>query len=242
MPASTSGGSTDSTSFPHRWAIDWSLFFDINGSLKNTGTKRVQPAYKIDTSLVNPLGFLPEFSRPAPGTPPLTVKQLQAEPLDPNLEPANLAERNLLRGMALGLPSGQAVACAMGLQPIDDDNLRVGKAVVGDWEANKKIAELDDAFEGNAPLWYYVLAEAQDQWHKRASGFGGKGDATPLRLGSVGGRLVAETLIGLVLGDGHSVSAAGAELAATGHPDDRRADRCRVTLTSRQGACFSPAD
>ena len=40
------------------------------------------------------------------------------EPLDPNLEPANLAVRNLLRGMALGLPSGQAVACAMGLQPI----------------------------------------------------------------------------------------------------------------------------
>jgi len=191
-------------SFPQRWAIDWSLFFDINGSLKNTGTKRVQPAYKIDTSLVNPLGFLPEFSRIVPGTPPLTVKQLQAEPLDPNLEPANLAVRNLLRGMALGLPSGQAVACAMGLQPIDDDNLRVGKAVVGDWEANKKIAELDDAFEGNAPLWYYVLAEAQYEWHKRASGFGGKGDATPLRLGSVGGRLVAETLIGLVLGDGHS--------------------------------------
>ena len=100
----------------------------------------------------------------------------------------------------MGLPSGQAVACAMGLQPINDDNLRVGKAVVGDWEANKKIAELDDAFEGNAPLWYYVLAEAQYEWHKRASGFGGKGDASPLRLGSVGGRLVAETLIGLVLG------------------------------------------
>ena len=106
--------------------------------------------------------------------------------------------------MSLGLPSGQAVACAMGLEPIDDDNLRIGKAVVGDWATNKKLADVDPSFERTAPLWCYVLAEAQYEWYKRASGFGGKGDATPLRLGSVGGRLVAETLIGLVLGDGHS--------------------------------------
>src|SRR5262249_39057716 len=57
--------------FPEQWAIDWRLFFDIDGSIKQVGKKRVQPAYKIDTSLVNPLGFLPEFSKQAlpPGTP-----------------------------------------------------------------------------------------------------------------------------------------------------------------------------
>ena len=65
--------------FPEQWAIDWSLFFDIRGSIKNVGKTRVQPAYKIDTSLVNPLGFLPEFSLPVPRPhPPLTVQQLQA--------------------------------------------------------------------------------------------------------------------------------------------------------------------
>ncbi len=48
--------------FPGQWAIDWSLFFDIDGSGSYGGKARAQPAYKIDTSLVNPLGFLPEFS------------------------------------------------------------------------------------------------------------------------------------------------------------------------------------
>jgi len=194
--------------FPNRWAIDWSLFFDIKGSIKKGGDRRVQPAYKIDTSLVNPLGFLPEFSTVTPSNPPLTVKQLQANPIDPNLEPANLATRNLLRGLSLGLPSGQAVACAMGLEPIDDDKLRIGKAVVDEWDDNPKITALAEPFgkqfERNAPLWYYVLAEAQHEWIQKARKRGGKGDETPLVLGTVGGRLVAETLIGLVLGDGHS--------------------------------------
>ena len=49
--------------FPTQWSIDWSLFFDIKGSGSRTGKERVQPAYKIDTSIVNPLGFLPEFSQ-----------------------------------------------------------------------------------------------------------------------------------------------------------------------------------
>jgi hypothetical protein len=195
--------------FPQQWAIDWSLFFDINGSGDNVGKTRVQPAYKIDTSLVNPLGFLPEFSVPpqAPN-PPLTVDQLQskpANPANPDLDPSNLAKRNLLRGLAMGLPSGQNVALAMGLDPIEDDDLRVGKAVMDDLDSNPTLASIDPVhFTGNAPLWYYILAEAQFEWSKRAKGFGGKGDKEPLRLGTVGGRIVAETLIGLLWGDGQS--------------------------------------
>jgi hypothetical protein len=189
--------------FPKQWAIDWSLFFDVQGSIKRIGKQRVQPAYKIDTSLVNPLGFLPEFSNITQATPPLTLDQLQAKPKDPQNDPANLAQRNLLRGMAMGLPSGQDVARAMGLKPIDDDNLRVGKAVIADWGTNKKIGDIDSSFVGKAPLWYYVLAEAQYEWFQRAKG-SKNGDEEPLRLGSVGARLVAETLIGLVLGDGYS--------------------------------------
>jgi hypothetical protein len=188
--------------FPEQWAIDWSLFFDINGSINNVGNTRVQPAYKIDTALVNPLGFLPEFSNTVPPHPPLTVEQLQGKAQDPENNPANLAQRNLLRGASMGLPSGQDVAMAMGLVPIADENLRIGKAVLGDLEKNPKLTSIDDSFTKNAPLWYYVLAEAQFEWAQRAKK--GKGDEEPVRLGAVGARIVAETLIGLLWADGHS--------------------------------------
>jgi hypothetical protein len=194
--------------FPDRWAIDWSLYFDIGGSGEKGGTERAQPAYKIDTSLVNPLRFLPEFSQdPIPAGSPLTVETLQGKPLDPAKHPRsprNLALRNLLRGVAMGLPSGQDVACSMGIKPIDDDNLRVGKAVVEDWDKNKKIVDVHKSFEGKAPLWYYILAETQYEWMLRATGKDGRGDKEPLRLGSVGARIVAETLIGMLLADGSS--------------------------------------
>jgi hypothetical protein len=189
--------------FPEQWAIDWSLFFDIKGSINNVGKTRVQPAYKFDTSLVNPLGFLPEFSQPArQAQPPLTIEQLQAIPVDPVSDPSNLAQRNLLRGLSMGLPSGQDVARAMGLEPIDDKNLRVGKAVLEDWDTNPKLTDIDNSFAGNAPLWYYVLAEAQFEWIERAKA--GQGNAEPIKLGTVGARIVAETLIGMLWMDGHS--------------------------------------
>ena len=191
--------------FPQQWAIDWSLFFDIDGSSKKKGKTRVQPSYKIDSSLVNPLGFLPEFSKaPAPLKPPLSIDQLQSRPIDPVGNPANLAQRNLLRGMAMGLPSGQDVALAMGLEPIQDNDLRVGKATVSDLANNPTLASLDKSFEENAPLWFYVLAEAQHEWGQRAKQKGSKGDEEPLTLGAMGGRIVAETLIGLLWGDGQS--------------------------------------
>ena len=191
--------------FPEQWAIDWSLFFDIGGSGKKGGVSRVQPSYKIDTSLVNPLGFLPEFSEPPqPAVNEFTIEQLQSKPVDPTKNPSNLAHRNLLRGMAMGLPSGQDVARLMGIKPVDDSNLRIGKAVVGDWKTSESIASIDGSFKHNAPLWYYVLAEAQYEWHIRATAKGGKGNEEPIRLGTVGGRIVAETLIGLLWADGQS--------------------------------------
>jgi Animal haem peroxidase len=190
--------------FPTPWAIDWSLFFDIDGSGHKGGKERAQPSYKIDTSLVNPLGFLPEFSNTVPFTAPLTIDQLQAKPKDPDNDPANLAARNLLRGLSLQMPSGQAVARAMGLPVIADKDLRVGKAIVDDWKNAPSITSIDASFADNAPLWYYVLAEAQHHWFKKASKAGSKGDEEPLTLGPMGGRIVAETLIGLVWGDGHS--------------------------------------
>ena len=187
--------------FPDEWAIDWRLFFDIDGSGTLGGKARAQPAYKIDTSLVNPLGFLPEFSVIKPFHPPLTLDQLHPKPVDALNDPANLAARNLLRGSAMQLPSGQAVARTMGLPVIADADLRVCKATLADWEAGVALTEIDARFRNNAPLWFYVLAEAQYEWSRRAMAPGGLGDAEPVRLGPLGGRIVAETLIGLVYAD-----------------------------------------
>src|SRR5262249_34905524 len=122
--------------FPAEWAIDWRLFFELQGTLDdpaNRGPQRVQPAYKITSSVVNPLAFLPEFSQEV--TPGGDLKtDRDGHPL-PKQDPiskqdviANLAHRNLLRGMSMGLPSGQTVARYMGLDPIPDDELKVGKA------------------------------------------------------------------------------------------------------------------
>jgi hypothetical protein len=60
----------------------------------------------MDTSLVNPLGHLP---------PSVAAN------------PAVLAQRNLERGWRMWLLSGQATARAMGLRPLDDDAILLGK-------------------------------------------------------------------------------------------------------------------
>lgn len=168
--------------FPHNWAIDFDLFFDPGGASR-TGTTRIQKAYKIDSSLVNPLGDL-LAAKIVPGA------------------PASLAERNLIRGMEFGLPSGQAVARYLGEPVIPDDLLRVGKAN-GDSQpdpetgkiVNVLLTDIAPEFSGNAPLWYYILAEAQAQYENPNS---------EIRLGPVGGRIVAEVFIGLMIGDHHS--------------------------------------
>ena len=99
----------------------------------------------------------------------------------------------------MGLPSGQDVARAMGQEVISDDNLKVGKATEADQPNNPRLVDLEGfgkEFAGNAPLWFYVLAEAQQMF---------RNDSTPIRLGPVGGRIVAETFVGLLLGDPHSL-------------------------------------
>jgi hypothetical protein len=159
---------------PSNLGIDWGLFFDMSEDSPETGPERVQLSYKIDTSLLNLLGHLP--SGPEMGLP-------------------SLAARNLLRGLEMKLPSGQAVAGMMGIPPIADDDLRVGSATEAAWVHNKPIVELSPRFRNNAPLWFYILAEAQQQF---------RDDRTPIRLGPVGGRIVGEVLIGLLYRDKYS--------------------------------------
>ena len=93
---------------------------------------------------------------------------------DPRTNPSSLAQRNLLRHLTFSLPSGQRVANAMKLPVLAPGDL----------------ADLQPfGLAESTPLWFYVLREAQVM-------------ERGLRLGPVGGRIVAEVIIGLLEGDG----------------------------------------
>ena len=94
----------------------------------------------------------------------------------------SLAVRNFLRGRALGLPSGQDVAKRMGIDPIRNESFGDDSPIM------KALHERGRGADGHSPLWYYILDEARYQ-------NGGE------RLGAVGTRIVAETLIGLIESD-----------------------------------------
>jgi hypothetical protein len=137
---------------PRRF-IGWQTFFDFGGAL----SADVRPNKRIDTKISTPLFHLPLgaiLSNPA-GTPP-----------------TSLIQRNLLRTLTWGIPSGQSIASQMGIPPL----------------SNAELAELQPiraSFVESTPLFYYILKEAE----LREDG---------LRLGPLGGRIVAEVFIGLL--------------------------------------------
>jgi hypothetical protein len=101
------------------------------------------------------------------------------------MDGAVLIELNLRRGQALGLPAGPDVARAVGETPLNgDDLLKPLKSRIDDKCTREALLHA-------TPLWYYVLCEAAAL---------GKGK----RLGPVGGRIVAEVLLGLLEGDPQS--------------------------------------
>jgi hypothetical protein len=101
---------------PARLVVDWSRFLELDPAAPP------QPARRLDTRLAGPLTSLP------PGVGPRGSAG------------RSLAWLNLSRGNALGLPSGQAVAAALGAPALSRAALGLAGAP--------------------APLWYYVLAEA----------------------------------------------------------------------------------
>lgn len=133
---------------PPGGGVDWRHFFRAAGA-----DVRPQPSMRIDDRLSPPLARLQ-------GTDGTALMR-------------SLATRNLLRGEALGVPSGQAVARAMSLDPLPPSRLGL---------------EALPALERHTPLWYYVLREAGELCQGCC-------------LGPVGGRIVAETVTGLVAGD-----------------------------------------
>ena len=170
------------------WGIDWGRFIDLDirtyDGTADDNKKRLQFAYRLDTSLVNPLKTLP----------PSVASN-----------PPSLAERNLLRGWRLGVPSGQAIARAIDVKPLEDEEILIGQGVDKPTDPLPNILSVSNVFAGNCPLWTYVLAEAMH--HRKSVKLPVKENVsvnTP-QLGPVGGRIVAEVFLGLMFADPNSL-------------------------------------
>ena len=133
--------------------VDWALQVDVAGHAP------AQRAKRIDSRLPASLIALPtQISGSAPGT-----------------DYASLANRDLQRGQAVGLASGEAVARRLGAPAL----------------SAAQIGLADRGWTGETPLWFYILKEAAVMHD---------GD----QLGPVGGRIVGEVLVGIIDGDPES--------------------------------------
>jgi Animal haem peroxidase len=132
---------------PRRF-VGWQTFFDF-------GEREVKRNKRIDTHVSTPLFTLP-LGAIATRDPPTVLPQ-----------------RNLLRALTWGIPSGQAIAAEMGAPALSKQDLTELKPY---------------AFDKSTPLWYYALKEAEVM-------------EQGLHLGPVAGRIVAEVLIGLLESD-----------------------------------------
>lgn len=143
---------------PSNWIIDWRRFFK---------------------GLPKPPGLVEQFNF-SRKLDPLVAPKLHDLPLhatDPDHN--RLPVRNLLRGVSLGLPSGQTVARYLGAPVLTPDEIATGP--------DGQVAR-EQGFDLETPLWYYVLKEAQVL-------------AGGARLGPVGSRILAEVFVGLLQGD-----------------------------------------
>ena len=105
---------------PPEHAVDWTLQIDVGGHAP------AQRAMRIDPRLPAPLIGLPtEVSGSQPGT-----------------DYASLATRDLQRGQAVGLPSGEAIARELGVPVLDREDVGLG-------------------WTDETPLWFYILKEAE---------------------------------------------------------------------------------
>ena len=190
--------------------IDWGRFIDIGARAPTAAIptrsrrptadmkKRLQFAYRIDTSVVTPLSVLPA-----------------AVASD---QPPSLAQRNLLRGFELGLPTGQGVAKAMGVTPLTDDQIIIGKAVDEPAEAmslGRSRSCRNSPPSGQVPAM--DLHSCRSRCTRRQVNI----PVTPAtkittpQLGAVGGRIVAEVFLGMLFGDNDSFLSADPEWIPT---------------------------
>ena len=146
---------------PRRF-VGWQTFFDF-GPTFTDGPGNPNPAIRpnklIDTKISTPLFNLP-VGAIAGGVGPG--------------DPVSLPQRNLLRQVTWGMPSGQSIAKAMHVPFLPPDD-----------EVLKELREYRLDLEESTPLWFYVLRE-------------GAVLGNGLNLGPVGGRIVGEVFIGLL--------------------------------------------
>ncbi len=143
--------------------VDWARFNDIPG-LPDQQMKDLQAQ------------DFPQLGKTIDGMIAPTLFTLPMIPEGDPKNPRSLPLRNLMRGRAFSLPWGQRVATAMSVKAeriLSDEDLKIGGLGFP---------------RGRAPLWYYILKEAEVQ---------NNGEF----LGDVGGRIVAEVLLGLLIGD-----------------------------------------
>lgn len=160
-PTRTKDGLT-SAPVPSNWAIDWRRFFRVRQA---PASATLNLSRQIDSRLASELHRLHENHRVGDA-------------------PTSLAERNLLRGARVRLPSGQTLAAAMGVTALAPNEIRESTGDDGAIAARHGLHE-------QSPLWYYVLKEAQIR-------HGGR------RLGPLGSRIVSEVFVALLQGDPHS--------------------------------------
>jgi len=199
IPPGIAPGLTGFQAMAANRGIDWARFIDLEDDVRSYGTdavpadaaskRRLQFAYRIDSSLVAPLSVLPS--------------SIAGDP------PPSLPQRNLIRAFELGLPTGQDVARAMHLTPLDNSKIMIGKAVdkPEDGDVKGTIADLKElaAFKDKCPLWTYILAEAsQTQTNLTIPVTEKNKQITTPQLGPVGGRIVAEVFLGMMFGDNDS--------------------------------------
>jgi hypothetical protein len=134
---------------PRRF-IGWQTFFDFGGNF----TADVRSNKRIDTNISTALMNLPLQTIPSQDA------------------PTSLPQRNLLRHITWSIPSGQAIAQAMGIPPLWAENF-------------PELQQFGHGMPSSTPLWYYVLKEAEVM-------------AAGQTLAGVGARIVGEVFIGLL--------------------------------------------
>lgn len=168
-PFDPSRGNAPQAVLPHNWIIEWDRF---DGTSPHDGGdgQPARLAHRIDTHLSPRLASLSnEVADPAATDRVSLLLQ-------------HLARRNLRRGYQLSLPTGQAMARAVGVTPMSREELSQGSSA----EMNQAMEE--GGFFERTPLWFYILKEAEVRENGQ-------------RLGEVGSRVVAETFIGVLLAD-----------------------------------------
>jgi heme peroxidase len=164
-----------------KYEVDWARFFQGagQGGLATT-------AQPIDTFISKgmfriPMGTLelfnsaklPAFAKPA---------------LLSHLQNLRLPLITLLRGAAMGLPSGQAVAEAFGVKTLNESQLTRG--IKGNITPQGRIL-LDQGLTKSTPLWYYILRESEVKENGN-------------HLGRTASHIIAETIFAALYDDKES--------------------------------------